>query len=220
VIEQQMEETRSSLTEKVAALETQVVGTVQTATQAVQDTVSTVKSAVQETVSAVKDSVQESVAAVKDTVQGSVDAVKENVKETFDMKRHVQENPYLMIGGAAVAGLITGLLVFRKDEDRVATNMAASGGGAPLSYPPDFTGAPVRERVPAEPGFFDELLGMAGGEAKELAREAVNQAAAAVRQHLMPAVMKWMTENMERAMERTSATASPWEGQQRSFARR
>jgi len=149
VIEQQMEETRSSLTEKVAALESQVVGTVQTATQAVQDTVSTVKSAVQETVSTVKESVQESVAAVKETVQGSVDAVKENVKETFDVTHHVQENPYLMVGGAVVAGLITGLLVFRKDEDRVAANMAVSGDGVPLSYPPDFDGAPVRAREPA-----------------------------------------------------------------------
>jgi len=220
VIEQQMEETRSSLTEKVAALESQVVGTVQTATQAVQETVETVKSAVQETVSSVRESVQESVAAVKDTVQGSVEAVKENVKETFDVTHHVQENPYLTVGGAVVAGLITGLLVFRKDEERPATSAAAPGGSVPLSYPPDFNGAPVREREPSEPGFLDELLSMAGIEAKQLAREAVNQAALAVRQHVMPTVMDWMTQNIEKVFDRPAAPASPWESQERSFARR
>ena len=38
LIEQRMQETRNSLTEKVAMLEDHVVGTVQTATSAVKDT--------------------------------------------------------------------------------------------------------------------------------------------------------------------------------------
>jgi ElaB/YqjD/DUF883 family membrane-anchored ribosome-binding protein len=203
VIEQQMEETRSSLTEKVAALESQVVGTVQTATQAVQDTVDTVKSAVQDTVSSVRDSVQE-----------SVEAVKENVRETFDVKRHVQENPYLMVGGAMVAGLITGLLVFSKDEDAVAT------GAMPLSYTPDGEATPLRAREPAGPGFVDELLSMAGIEAKQLAREAVNQAAQAVRQHVMPTAMDWLTQNIEKVFERPAGPTTAWEAQERAYTRR
>jgi len=214
VIEQQMDETRHALTEKVAALEHQVVDTVQTATQAVQDTVETVKSAVQETVTSVKDSVQDSVTAVKDTVQDSVSAVKENVKETFDVKHHVQENPYLMVGGAVVAGLITGLLVFRKDEARV---VAAT---APIVYPPELDMPQDREREPARTGFLDELLSMAGIEAKQLAREAVNQGAQAMRQHVMPAMVEWMTQNLEKAFQRPAASPTPWESQERSFARR
>jgi ElaB/YqjD/DUF883 family membrane-anchored ribosome-binding protein len=203
VIEQQMEETRQSLTDKVAALETQVVGTVQTATQAVQDTVETVKSAVQETVTTVKDTVQESVSAVTD-----------GVKETFDVKHHVQENPYLMVGGAVVAGLITGLLVFRKEGSE-------SGEGVPPpSYPPNFEPAPLRAAEPQRSGFFDELLNMAGVEGKQLAREAVNQAAQAMRQHVMPTVMDWITQNIEKTFQRPANPATAWESQERSFARR
>jgi ElaB/YqjD/DUF883 family membrane-anchored ribosome-binding protein len=204
VIEQQMEETRQSLTDKVSALETQVVGTVQTATQAVQDTVETVKAAVQDTVTSVKDSVQESVTAVTD-----------NVKETFDVTHHVEEHPYLMVGGALVAGLITGLLVFRKDESRSATI-----ADAPLAYPPDFNGTPVREREPERNGFIDELLSMAGIEGKQLAREAVNQAAQAVRQHVMPTLLNWMTQRIETVFDRPATPAAAWETPERTYARR
>jgi len=218
VIEQQMEETRQSLTEKVAALENQVVGTVQTATQAVQETVASVRSAVEETVSTVRESVQESVAAVKDSVQDSVTAVTDNVKETFDVTQHVQNHPLAMIGGAVVAGLVTGLVVFQKSEPRLV-------GSAPLAYPPDLdtpaTSYPAMQmaRQPSGPGFFDELLSMAGVEAKQLAREAVNQASQAVRQHVLPSLMEWMTQTIEHAFQPAPGMANPsrpWERTERS----
>ena len=63
VIRQQMEETRSALTDKIERLEHQVVGTVQNTTRAVNDTVENVKEAVQETVSTVKDTVSGTVEA-------------------------------------------------------------------------------------------------------------------------------------------------------------
>ena len=69
LIRKKMEETRTSLTEKLETLEEQVAGTVQGATAAVSDTVETVKDSVEETVSTVKDTVQETVGTVKDTVQ-------------------------------------------------------------------------------------------------------------------------------------------------------
>src|ERR1700681_3970542 len=50
VIKHQMEETRTSLTDKLETLENQVVETVQETTTAVADTVENVKEAVQETV--------------------------------------------------------------------------------------------------------------------------------------------------------------------------
>jgi ElaB/YqjD/DUF883 family membrane-anchored ribosome-binding protein len=214
VIEQQMEETRQSLTDKVAALENQVVGTVQTATQVVQDTVETMKSAVQETVSTVKDTVQESVSAVKDTVQESVSAVTDGVKETFDVKHHVQENPALMVGGAVVAGLITGLLFFRKQGS------GAGEGVPPPSYPPNYDVQPARAAEPERSGFIDELMNMAGIEGKQLAREAVNQAAQAMRQHVMPTLMDWVTQNIEKAFQRPATPESAWERSERTFAHR
>lgn len=226
VIEQQMEETRQSLTEKVSLLENQVVDTVKTTTQAVQDTVESVKSAVQDTVDAVKEKVQESVAAVKDSVQDSVSAVTDNVKETLDVKQHVERNPLVMVGCAAAAGLITGLLVFRKSERQAAVP-------APIPYPPDFDDAPMRPASmplasmpaapaqPSRPGFIDELLSLAGVEAKQLAREAVDQASQAVRQHLMPALMTWVTQSIENAVPRPmGAESHPWQRDDRPSAAR
>jgi len=218
VIEQQMEETRQSLTEKVAAVENQVVGTLQTGTQAVQDTVATVKSVVEETVSSVRESVQESVAAVKDTVQDSVTAVTDNVKETFDVTQHVQNHPYAMLGGAMVAGLVTGLVVFKMTERRTAAP-------APLAYPPDFDAPqgsyPVMQpaKQHSGPGILDEMLAMAGIEAKELAREAVNQASQAVRQHVLPSLMQWVTQSIENAFQPATGAANPhrpWESPERA----
>src|SRR5262245_65948816 len=68
LIEREMEETRESLTEKVALLEDKVVGQIHAATdtvhgtvESVQDTVQTVKAAVQDTVQCVAGTVKNSV---------------------------------------------------------------------------------------------------------------------------------------------------------------
>src|SRR5438270_4131823 len=119
-----MHETRQSLADKVAALENQVVGTVQSAASAVQDTVESVKSAVQDTVCSVKETVGD----VKDTVQDSVSSVSEGVMSAFDIRRHVDENPWLMLGGAAAAGFVTGLLVFREEKGMGFGHSFSSGG--------------------------------------------------------------------------------------------
>jgi ElaB/YqjD/DUF883 family membrane-anchored ribosome-binding protein len=94
VIKQQMEQTRTSLAEKLEALEEQVASTVHKTTDAVANTVENVKEAVEETVETVSDSV-------------------EQVKETFDVSRQVQEHPWLMLGGAVVAGYIGSSLLQR-----------------------------------------------------------------------------------------------------------
>ena len=107
LIEREMEETRESLTEKVSLLEHQVVDKLQSATDAVQDTVQSVRSAVQDTV-----------AAVTDTVKSSVESVSDGMKEALDVKKHVREYPWAMVGGAAAAGFVTGLLVFRSEQSR------------------------------------------------------------------------------------------------------
>jgi ElaB/YqjD/DUF883 family membrane-anchored ribosome-binding protein len=98
VIRQQMEETRASLTEKLETLEQQVVETVQGATTAVTETVENVKEAVQETVETVKDS-----------VHGTV----ESVKTTLDVRRQVDQHPWLMVGGSVAVGFVAGRLLDR-----------------------------------------------------------------------------------------------------------
>jgi ElaB/YqjD/DUF883 family membrane-anchored ribosome-binding protein len=97
IIKQQMEETRASLTEKVEALETQVVSTVQNATAAVNETVAEVKEAVHDTVE-----------TVRDTVKGTVESVKETVGEVFDLRRQMERRPLLVLGSSAALGFLVG----------------------------------------------------------------------------------------------------------------
>jgi ElaB/YqjD/DUF883 family membrane-anchored ribosome-binding protein len=110
VIMGQMEETRKGLTEKLETLEKKVAGTVETVTESVQ--------AVENTVENVTESIQETVATVTDTVQNTVDAVGEtvsntveNVKSFFDIAHHVDQHPWLMLGGSVLAGYLGGWLL-------------------------------------------------------------------------------------------------------------
>jgi ElaB/YqjD/DUF883 family membrane-anchored ribosome-binding protein len=96
VIRSQIEETRSSLTEKLETLE-----------QEVKETVVEAKTAVTETVETVKETVENTVEAVKDTVHGTV----ETVKHTFDLRCHVERHPWGMMGGSLLAGFVVGSLV-------------------------------------------------------------------------------------------------------------
>jgi ElaB/YqjD/DUF883 family membrane-anchored ribosome-binding protein len=103
VIRNQMEQTRSSLADKLEALENQVRGTVEDATSAVTNTVETV----QETVENVKEGVQEAVGSVVDTV-----------KDTFNVRKHVERHPWAMVGGAVMLGAFAGMLVNRRSRRR------------------------------------------------------------------------------------------------------
>jgi ElaB/YqjD/DUF883 family membrane-anchored ribosome-binding protein len=93
VIRQQMEETRTSLAEKVETLEQKLASTVQETTEAVSDTVQETAATVTETVAAVKETMQESV---------------ETVKGWFDLGAQVEEHPWGMLAGAAAFGFVLG----------------------------------------------------------------------------------------------------------------
>src|SRR5262245_24400559 len=93
MIRQQMEETRSALTEKLETLEHQVIGTVAEANTAVADTVDNVKEAVQDTVEVVKETVQETV---------------ESVKQTLDISVQMDRHPWLFLGASVAAGYVAG----------------------------------------------------------------------------------------------------------------
>jgi ElaB/YqjD/DUF883 family membrane-anchored ribosome-binding protein len=135
VIERQMEQTRTSLQDKLETLEQQVKNTVQDATEAVSETVESVKDAVQETVSTVKDTVQGTVETVKESVQGTVDSVK----ETFNLSHQVDAHPWGMFLGAAAVGFVaTRWLTGER------SGPSATAGMAPLTAAPTYqTGSPV-----------------------------------------------------------------------------
>lgn len=95
-IRHEMQETRESITEKVAALENQVLGTIQTAADTVANTVE-----------AVKEAVTSAPAAVSDTVKQTVDAVKESVG-SFSVSECVGRNPWAALGASVAGGFVIG----------------------------------------------------------------------------------------------------------------
>jgi len=168
-IRQEIDETRSSITTKLEAIEEQVVGTVQNARESVQETIDTVKDTVQETVSAVKESVQETVSTVK---------------ETFNLRLQTQRHPWPMVGGSVLAGFITGTLFGRgRQWQEMPMEKLASHGEVPQRPAPP----PVREReepaTPREPGLMDrfqdeidQVKGVAIGMLAGLVRDAIKDA--------------------------------------------
>jgi hypothetical protein len=85
VIRRQIDQTRSSLTEKLETLECQVRGTVESAKASVDETIENVKSTVHETVA--------------------------TVKRTFDINYQVANHPWAMFGGSVLAGFLAGSFV-------------------------------------------------------------------------------------------------------------
>jgi ElaB/YqjD/DUF883 family membrane-anchored ribosome-binding protein len=200
VIRQQMEATRTGLTQKIEALETQVVGTVQNTTQAVSETVETVKDAVQETVSAVKETVSDTVGTVKETMADTVDSVK----EALDLRGYVEQYPWASFGTAVAAGFVGGLMIESSQRARRRIGALHSHGEIPTSQGRrDFNGrryGPAEEFPPAartvsyaaEPvphdswiyqlsqrfaPEIDKLKGLAIGALGSLVRDVVSQAA-------------------------------------------
>jgi ElaB/YqjD/DUF883 family membrane-anchored ribosome-binding protein len=173
LIERQMGETRESLTEKVALLEQQVVGTIQSATDAVQETVQSVRSAVEGTVA---------------TVSGSVKSSVECMTETLDVRKQTQNHPWAMMGCSAMAGFVTGMLVFRRNGSAVASQ----------SPVPAFT--PRTEVVHRRPQWLEDIFELAGGEVKKLATQAVMTASATIKQ----AVSERLPQMLDRAAAQCS----------------
>jgi len=97
LIRQDMERTRESLTEKLETLENKVIHSVQQATSAVTDTVTNVKESMHEGV--------------------------EKVKDAVDVRAHVDRHPWLMMGGAVMAGYALGTLLSRSEESKTHREM-------------------------------------------------------------------------------------------------
>lgn len=173
MIRQQMEETRSALTEKLESLEHTVTDTVSAAT----DTVASMRDAVQDTVDTVKDSVQ-------DTVQ--------SVKESFDISSHIDRHPWLSLGGSVVAGYLVGHWLNRRQPRQAASEYAA-----PMSPPQPMVKQangwhdPPQERFaaaaerPAKKGWLQSIAEQYSGELDKLKGLAIGATLGLVRDSLV-----------------------------------
>jgi len=175
-IEHEMNQTRESLTEKVAALENQVVGTVQTAANTLTDTVD-----------AVKSFVNTAPEAMSDTVEQVAEAVSEQVKKTFDISGHVQANPWSAVGVSVGVGFLTGMLIFRGRGPSVSRSVLMP----PMAAAPSFASSRA-------PGMFDDLLGMVGRKVKEVAENLIDSATGAVTKSIQDGVPKLVDEAAKR----------------------
>jgi uncharacterized protein YjbJ (UPF0337 family) len=165
VIRQEMAETRTALTEKLEALENHVLGTVESATCAVQETVGTVKDAVEGTVCTVKE---------------SIDATAETVKETFDLELQTRRHPVAMVAAATTAGLVTGLAYHRlagaADRPPARSRPAADLGDRRLSAESSLLEQARQSGRSVLSGFepeLDKVKGMALGALFNIARDLV-----------------------------------------------
>jgi ElaB/YqjD/DUF883 family membrane-anchored ribosome-binding protein len=208
-IERDMEQTRESITQKVAALENQVLGTIQTASNTISDTVQTVKDTVSTAPAAVKETVQETVAAVKDSVKETFTSVKESVA-AFSLTDCVREHPGAALGTSAVVGFLTGFLLLGGRDSRP---LMARGyrepapGGRPGTAPPDtahhFSGYAAHTE-PARPGMFAGLLGMVSGEVEQLAKQALSTALASLKQSVNEKVPRMMDDAVQTLADRVT----------------
>jgi gas vesicle protein len=178
VIKQQMEQTRAALSEKLETLEQQVVGTVAGATTKVAHTVDTVTEAVQETVATVKESVEETMASVK---------------ESLDLRRQVEQHPWLMMGGAVCTGYVGERLLERIDGRRTTLPPPQPRHflGGPRRTPEVPTAVPAPEPAPpeprAEPSWLTLLTNSFGPEIAKLKSVAIGAALGLVRDRIAEA---------------------------------
>src|SRR5688572_17181451 len=97
---QDIEDTRSAITEKLEILEERV----------------------RETVEGAQSTVEEIVETVKETIGDTV----ETVKRTFDVQYQVDQHPWLMVGGATLAGYLLGSCGGGRASPTFSTNDSAS----------------------------------------------------------------------------------------------
>jgi ElaB/YqjD/DUF883 family membrane-anchored ribosome-binding protein len=188
-IQGEMTQTREALTEKVAALENQVVGTVQTAADTLTGTVESVKSLI-----------TSAPGAVSDTVKQAAAAVGESVRKTFNISSHVREHPWTSVGVSALLGCVAGWLISSLSGSRESGTARATS--APAYTPP----AAPSER--SGPGMFDELFSLLGRKVREVAENVIDTATNAVNKNVREGVPKLVDAASEMATDRLAPEES------------
>jgi len=123
-----IEDTRAAMTEKLDILEARVRETVEGAQSSVEDIVENVKDMVDTTVEAVRQGVegaQSTVEEIVETVKETVGDTVETVKRTFDVQYQVDQHPWLMVGGATLAGYLLGRWGGGRTSPAYSTNDSA-----------------------------------------------------------------------------------------------
>jgi ElaB/YqjD/DUF883 family membrane-anchored ribosome-binding protein len=194
-IHEEIDKTRSDLTEKLETLEEQVRGTVLGATEKVEETIEQVTSTVQETVEQVKSTVGETVEQARSAVNTTV----ENVRQTFDLEYQMQVRPWTMLCGSLCVGLLAGALVGRQSRRRhVGGNRAPAFRGMGRFRPLDtpaveqyVSGTPPAAEPPREsqgPGILSQLYHQFEPEIMQVKEMAIGYAAGMLRDMIKEAV--------------------------------
>jgi len=212
-IEREMETTRESITAKVAALENQVLGTIQSAASTIQSVKETVTTAP----AAVKETVQETVAAMKDTVKETLSSVKETVT-SFSLSECVSNHPTAAVGTSFAGGFLAGFFLFGERPLMARGYREPAPGGRPGTVPHEFapfghTGASSGHAAhgggSSGPGMFAGLFGMVAGEIEQLARQALTTAMDSLKRSLnekVPQIVDGTVQNLaDRVVSHTGA---------------
>jgi len=161
-----MEVTRSALTEKLEALESQVLDKTKPVAEAVER--------VSEAAAGIAEDVKDTVHGVKDTVhevKESLTETVETVTSAFNLRQHAERNPWAAFSFAAAAGCILGTVVGRGGKRASRRSISSSaprpkhgkGGGNGWAQRAE----PIRQTEPAGPApqeslFADELRRLKG----------------------------------------------------------
>jgi hypothetical protein len=174
VIRRQMQETRSSLQDKLETLEQQVTGTVKFAAEAATETVQSVKEAVKETV---------------ENVKGTVEDTVESVKETFDLRKQVHDHPCAMFFGAVAVGYFGARMVMGASTLPSASPGTARMPGGPVGGErPRMGGNGMRPALqPARPGILSHIADHYKDELSKLQGLALGVVGSVVREMLTSA---------------------------------
>jgi hypothetical protein len=186
VIREQMDDTRTALSEKLETLENQVASSVHGATTNVAETVEAVKG----TVTAVTDSVQETVTSVKESVEETIASVKESVRESwtsvkgmFDVPALVEAHPWAMLGGSIALGFfLEGVL------KRPAPRREGFVGSSQRPLPPDHVSGEDRFDSSRPASTFAALLQTFEPEIKRLKGLALGKLMCTIREMVVQAV--------------------------------
>jgi len=174
VIKHQMDATKSSLAEKIGALESQVTETVAGVTgavSAVSDTVSSVTEKVTGTVQSLGETVGGTVSNLTETVSGTV----QTVRDTLDITPTVRAHPWSSVGCAVAVGMVGGFLLSspRPGRSSRVSNLLGLGRaeGAPPQAEPRSYFTPTPTPAPASNGHHAEptALGALGDTVGDLA---------------------------------------------------
>ncbi|MDY3562770.1 DUF883 C-terminal domain-containing protein [Gemmata sp. JC673] len=198
-IEREMLQTREALTEKVAALENQVVGTVQTAADTLTGTVEAVKSLVNHAPEKVTETVRQASAAMSDALKG-----------TFDISSHVREHPWVAVGLSALVGGIVGAMIApRRGAGGSFSPFAEASGPIPAAAHPASTSSQPVAAVgrAAQPGIFDEVRNALGAKVRELADTALNALSTSLKSTLETTVPKLVDQAASHLTETESNDA-------------